>query len=616
MNALGVASVGGAVGLAGCSSDGGGDGGDGGGGDGGGGDGGGGGGDGGMDLGERVPTVVFEWWNNFSPSRENELSAPLIVEDLSQLGLEVNQAGVGALDILAKVNNDTRELHLSTTYKTPNAPRLDPGNMFSRWSVFSAGNNGLSNGYNYANCEFEEIYQQTKQMLDSPEKRELVYEANRMINEASAVWNMMGQLRLGGWNTTEVDIQGEGLRGIKTDNVRWMIESQATTDDNTILINAPPDMTSVPIVNLMAEANSSHGPWNKLVHSTLLEYDGDFNLEPGIAEDWESSDDGTELTFMLNSDASWHNGEPVTAEDVKFSWEFYQENNSLFPDGLPTAIDTIDIVDDQTVVFNTSRPDPLLFSAAIPTWAIVPKDVYEAAGAWESPDNFDPRDGVEDDDLIFLGNGPFKVTGFSQGGSLQLEPWDGHHKHQPNSNVIFQPFDSTSTAARAFLQGQINVVSGFPLARVNEIQDHPDLETSVAGGWVFFEIVPQNQYPPFKFKELRRAGNYVLNRDRIVEVAAGGVAEPSPAPLIMSPAHPSFDVEDLDELEADGFDVAPTGGDVEAARGFLEEAGWGWDGDGRLHYPPDADLSAHWPEGSQPSEHPDRYPCVEDYEGL
>lgn len=90
-----------------------------------------------------------------------------------------------------------------------------------------------------------------------------------------------------------------------------------------------------------------------------------------------------------------------------------------------------------------------------------------------------------------------------------------------------------------------------------------------------------------------------------MNTAFDGRVEPDMFPTYISGNHPMFPPEEM------LYEHPDTSGDVEAARAMLEEEeGWGWDADGNLHYPPDADLEPLWPEGEVPSA--EDFPCIDD----
>jgi peptide/nickel transport system substrate-binding protein len=108
-----------------------------------------------------------------------------------------------------------------------------------------------------------------------------------------------------------------------------------------------------------------------------------------------------------------------------------------------------------------------------------------------------------------------------------------------------------------------------------------------------------------KFREMRNAIGTAINRDRANQLGYRGQSEPALFSTPLMENHPFRPPEDM----LTQFTDDPTG-DSEAARQALLEAGWGWDSDGNLRYPADADLSDRWPEDSVPQ--PEDFPCIDE----
>ncbi len=134
-------------------------------------------------------------------------------------------------------------------------------------------------------------------------------------------------------------------------------------------------------VNLIpygAVSTSNH--WGKeFMYDSLVEWDKDLLVQPALAASWETPDETTWI-FHLREGAKFHNGDPVTAEDVKYSIELQKTPpepgvpNSFYP-----AIESVEVIDEQTVQFNMTGPDPTVegYLAWSRYSAIVPKDAYE-----------------------------------------------------------------------------------------------------------------------------------------------------------------------------------------------------------------------------------------------
>ncbi|MDX1748101.1 MAG: ABC transporter substrate-binding protein, partial [Halobacteriales archaeon] len=331
-----------------------------------------------------------------------------------------------------------------------------------------------------------------------------------------------------------------------------------------------------------------------LTNSPLLMYNSDFERIPVLAESWESSDDGLSYTFHLR-DATFHNGDPVTPEDVKWTYEFLNEKyheGTYAHTRMPESM-TVEVVDDSTVRFNTDEPQPTLITSQLPAFGVLPRDPYLDAGIEDNPVDFDDP---------MIGAGPFSIESYRNQESIELEPHDGHPVWEPSDSIIALTFDSVDSTVRALQEGEINLGTALtPEAgqRLEESMDNVQVISGVAH--VCYGLFPQMSFGPCKFHEFREALGYMLDREAINETYALGTSEPITHATFQSKYHPWTNLDVLTEC-------GTAGRDVEQARTLLEEAGWGWDDNGNLHYPPGAELEA-WPQGEGPS--PEEYPCLE-----
>jgi peptide/nickel transport system substrate-binding protein len=144
------------------------------------------------------------------------------------------------------------------------------------------------------------------------------------------------------------------------------------------------------------------------VYSTLMALDPDANPYPELAESVEISDDGLEYTFKLRSGIKFHNGDNLTAEDVKFSFDRLRAKDSGYSYGAQVeTIDSVDVVDPLTVKFKLNkRTGPFLTYMAFPGSSIVPKKLVESG---------------HDLNAQPVGSGPFKFVSYEPRSAIKFE---------------------------------------------------------------------------------------------------------------------------------------------------------------------------------------------------
>lgn len=593
------------AGLAGCGFGGGDDGGDGDGDDGmadggdGGDDGSGNGSSDEVELGERVPTLTFRWWTGLGGvSRVQEQAAPIVHESIVEsLGLDIELSATDAITSFVDMINDQRNAELVFTHHG-NAPnRLDPDEQIRRTAVDFAGEGAGPNPQNYANCEYSELAVAQSQAETTDERREIVNEALSIIsNEIAAGYPMYPTPVVGAYRTDEVTLNGVGQAGIDPTNPIVFIKSEHQRGD-PITVNVQPD--AVRTLNWLTMTNIDQLPiWAELAHSPLVSYDENYELRNILARNIEVTDSAQTFTVELR-DATFHNGDPITAEDVKFTIETVQANVGVYPQPHELPYDTIEAIDEKTVEVTTTQPMLPLTSNEWTRWGILHKESWQAAGIEDPPED---RDVAFDE---FVGSGPFQIENFRQDESLHLTPHPGHPLYSPANDLIMVAMSDVSTVLESFRANELQMAYQIGPSIADEIEQTMDNAEVVFGqGHQVNVVYPQFPIAPTKFQEFRDAVGKSINRQEVVDVAVRGRAEPDTYCMFWSQVHPWRPSGEM----LHQFTDDPTG-DPEAARQVLEEAGWGWDDDGQLRYPADADLSPLWPQGETPS--PDDFPCLD-----
>ena len=149
------------------------------------------------------------------------------------------------------------------------------------------------------------------------------------------------------------------------------------------------------------------------VYSTLMALDPDAKPYPELAESYEVSDDGLTYTFKLRPNVKFHNGDPFTAEDVKFTFDRLRAPDSGYSYGAQVStIDSVDVVDPLTVEFKlTERTGPFLIYMAFPGSSIVPKKLVESG---------------HDLNAQPVGTGPFKFVSYEPRSIIKFERNDDY----------------------------------------------------------------------------------------------------------------------------------------------------------------------------------------------
>ncbi|MGE0257769.1 MAG: ABC transporter substrate-binding protein [Alphaproteobacteria bacterium] len=224
---------------------------------------------------------------------------------------------------------------------------------------------------------------------------------------------------------------------------------------------------------------------------------------PSLAESWQASEDGTTYEFTIRDGAKFHNGAPVTGEDVKFSFERYRGANK---DLLHQKIAGVEAPDARHVRFKLKEPWPdfmTFYSSASGSGWIVPKKYVEEVG----DEGFKKAP---------IGAGPYKFVSFNPGVELVLEAFDGYWRKTPAvKHLVMKVIPDESTRLAALKGGEIDIAYSIRGDLAKELQATPGLTLKSvvlqATNWIYF---PEQWDPksPWHKLQVRQAANLALDR--------------------------------------------------------------------------------------------------------
>lgn len=285
------------------------------------------------------------------------------------------------------------------------------------------------------------------------------------------------------------------------------------------------------------------------IHQALMQVDTSYVAQPVLAESYEVSDDGLTFTFKLRDGITFHNGQPFTSEDVKYTYEFYRDAPDSAQAGALAPIESIDASDPLTVVITLSEINADFINNAATVYIVphayhaeVGQDVYSTAP---------------------IGTGPYKLLEWVAADHTTLEKnedfWGGVPKIDfIRQNVVPEP----AVRAIALETGEAHV-SVWPLLVDDSLRlrDEGFQYFATPAGSVRF-IPINNRLPQLSDKNVRKAILMGIDRHRIINELWKGIG--SVALSTYTPAGVTYYNADIPEIPFD----------PEGAMAMLDEAGW------------------------------------------
>jgi peptide/nickel transport system substrate-binding protein len=244
---------------------------------------------------------------------------------------------------------------------------------------------------------------------------------------------------------------------------------------------------------------------------------------PELAESWTALDPLT-YEFKLRQGVTFHDGSPMTAEDIKFTFdrlvqEGAMEGQTSPRKGLLGPLSEINIVDERTVRFILSEPWPIL-PAMLPFQEVVSKAHVEKVGTNGMADQVN-------------GTGPFKLIDWRKGDSVIMERYDGYYGGASDippvgkacvERVIFKVIPENASRVAALLAGDVHIIDALPTHSVKQVENNPGTRVMSVRGTRSSYIALNTQKAPFNDVRVRHAVAHALDRQLIVDRILDGNA--------------------------------------------------------------------------------------------
>jgi peptide/nickel transport system substrate-binding protein len=305
---------------------------------------------------------------------------------------------------------------------------------------------------------------------------------------------------------------------------------------------------------------------NYLLFTPLVRYDANLDLEPYLAESWELDEGG--VTMRIRDDIVWHDGQPLTAEDVQFTFDLakHPESASLLESAYLSMVESAQVIDPHTIRFEFAAPHSQPMEAFF--WSPLPRHRLEGVAPGQlaqHPFNSQP-----------VGSGPFRFVSWERGQSLTLEANDQFTSAlggRPRLNrLVFRVIPEATTMMTELFAGNADVIcctllpdQGQQIDRQRgaELRHWPSREFAYIG-W-------NNERPLFQDARVRQALVMAIDRQGIIDALLYGFGRPASGMIPpWSPMDPGLD---------------PVPYDPDRARQLLADAGWTPGTDGTLRGP-------------------------------
>ncbi len=321
--------------------------------------------------------------------------------------------------------------------------------------------------------------------------------------------------------------------------------------------------------------NSADRDINRLIYSGLMKFDGRGLPQPDLADSWGESSDGTTYNFSIRTNAKWHDGEPVTSDDVIFTIEMIKSSGSLFPQDIKDLWSQIEVkkLNDQTLQF--TLPEPFAPFLDYTTFGVLPKHLLENV----------PADQLASTEFNLkpIGSGPYEFERLiTNGGQITGVVLTVNQEYYlPRAfveQVVFRFYPDSATALDAYRSGEVLGISQISNDVLLEALAEPTLSVHTSRLPLLSLVLLNNNNTSVPFLQnanVRRALLLATNRNVITSKILQGQAIIADGPILTGSWAHYDEIEHLDYdpdaaaalLKQEGYVIPAGGGDVRAKEG-------------------------------------------------
>ncbi len=505
---------------------------------------------------EPVPAIdLITTTESYDPIRYE--AAFIIAERWRELGLEVNVQPTEFSTALERFY-DQQDFDVTILGWSGRTDRLDPQFFLSTLDSRQAHPGGNNPG-GYENPEFDDLFDQQSQAFDMDERQRLVQEMQALYKPDMPVAVLFHRDEVVAFNHDAFEginpMAGEGLYS------EWgPMEATPVGDRSTLRIGGPQEPDNL---NPLASTSVWGWKWMRLYYDRLVRLSADVEPLPWAAESVDQVDETT-IAVTLRDGMTFHDGEPVTAEDVAFTWNYYLDQDYSYFNSYLAALDNAEQIDDLTVHFHLSEPSASFASISLSQIPILPKHIWEGI---EDASTLSPSD------TPTVGSGPFVHERFDRGEFMALSKFDDHFYADEIAVdgvefIIYADMEGVYTGLQT---GQIDVTAWrMEPGQIGLAEGEEHLTVVNVPDFGYFHMTYNLRREPMSDRAMRRAMTMASDRERMVNVLLDGRGEVGSS--VIAPVNTFWN-----EPFVERFDF-----DMDAARAELEEAGYSWDDEGRL----------------------------------
>jgi len=504
-------------------------------------------------------------------------SAMLVAKEWEKIGLKVDVRPVPNWPTFVKSVDEPWDAAAFVGGFLATPERLEPSLLLTTPYLSSLIGRGKTNHSGYHSPEFDRVVTQADAELDPDKRRPLVHRAQEILARDVPhitlyhVRDVLAHNKERFTNTVPSPTGGYF-------NFWNFLRATPVSGPSMLRIGWTGD---IPTLNPVAARYSVYYLQAvQMVYDTLARLGPDGKTVPWAAERWTGVDPTT-VDVALRRDMAFHDGRPVTARDVAFTYQFFLKWKPAYYAAALNPLEAVTARDDFTVRFKTRRPFAPLVTLTFATIPILPQHIWDGVVEREkvaTPDQWA--------NPILVGSGPYRFVTLKPAQEVRLTRFDKHFSPPKTKDWLFVLYASKEAEFLALINREIDFYDrGITAVQVEEAKRvrHLELVEGPTIGVISlqFNLRPNSPFHDYPFRE---AFAHLVDYKTVIGVVLRGLGEAGRG--IIAPANAFWHNAAIPSQEVEGKPHYHQF-DPQRARAILRQAGYEWGEDGRLHYPKD-----------------------------
>ena len=481
----------------------------------------------------------------------------LTANEFRNVGIEVSLNGLSVQKTVEEAVKKGNYDVLGISFSDSISRLIDPDTLLSQ--LLGKGQLNISR---YENEGFLDTLSESRKIYDRNERQELIYETQKIAHQ---------DLPLVVHNTRDVLVPLRTDRfsdpvvmpGVGVDSVQNHVNIKPKSGVSRFRVIKPGRAVDNlnPLLGIQGELVTYRN-----FYDTLLLVDPEtLGPKPWAAKDWNTVDDTT-IELTLRDGLTFHDGESLTAEDVKFTFEYMAENSPAYKPRTQ-AIESVETDGETGLRFNLKAPDAPFVNLSLTQVPLLPKHIWSDLS--EAPTDFQNEEPV--------GSGPFKVDYWRPQEELGLTAYDDHFATPRVDSLSYIPTSDTQTAIRYIESGDgdtFAIQSSVPPTSIDRVKNLESTRLIQSPGHGPFALFFNLNREPMNDKAFRQAAAHLVPREDILKTVFRDYGTVENDSVITKP----IEFWHNSNLPKRQFDP-------EKARQILIDAGYTYDDQDRLHFP-------------------------------